>query len=182
MLHLLGVINVITADGKKRQQDGEYGTRFESRTTYGGPQRNLSSFADSSKIQDATAWYTTKDYRLRLSTRIESSVLDRSIGNDFEYTKNKYYADSRIWGSSVLAAYPNLGGSFRSPDNKRAVDFRFYAGEFEVSAQYYELSTGLGTHTTPATSSKRRRPGPHRSSAFTGVTRPPCRPTPPRRR
>ncbi|MFO0660559.1 MAG: hypothetical protein U0165_12115 [Polyangiaceae bacterium] len=138
----MGVIHVITKDGKK---DGEYGTWFESRTTVGGAQRNFKRWMDFTRQIDATAFHITKDYRLRVTARIEDSMLDRSIGNNFEYTKDKYYSDTRIWPEQLLNTHSNLAGSFKSPDQKRGVDARFYAGNFELGMQYFSLSTGLGT-------------------------------------
>jgi outer membrane receptor protein involved in Fe transport len=141
----MGVINVITKDGKKRQESGETGTWLESRQTVGGAQRNFSSWRDLTRQLDATLLHVNKDFRFRLTARIEDSVLDRGIGDNFEYTKPKYYSDARIWPAGLAAAYPDLSGSFRSPDNKRAVDARFYVGNAELGAQLFTLSTGLGT-------------------------------------
>jgi iron complex outermembrane receptor protein len=141
----MGVINVITVDGRQRQENGETGATIDSRFVYGGPQRNLNRFADSTKIADGTMFYTTKDWRLRLTTRLESSVLDRSIGDNFEYTKSRYYADPRIWGQPVLDKYPDLAGQFRSPDNKQAFEARLYSGNAEFGARIFRLQTGLGT-------------------------------------
>ena len=142
----MGIINVITADGHEKQVNNEYGASLESRITYGGPQRNMARFADASKIVDGSLLYATKDFRLRLTTRLENSVLDTSIGNNFEYTKPQYYSEPRIWGAQVLAANPNLMGKFYSPDQKRAFDLRMYLGEnTELTAQYFAMSTGLGT-------------------------------------
>ncbi|HVJ90380.1 MAG TPA: TonB-dependent receptor, partial [Labilithrix sp.] len=141
----IGVINVITKDGAHRQENGEYGVNVETRTTFGGALGNFDKFDDMSKIVDATMYFTQKDYRLRITTRLENSVLDKGISDDFEYTKNKYYAEPRIWGAPVLSTYPTLGGRFRSIDQKRAVDARLYVGAgTEVGVQYFQLSTGLG--------------------------------------
>ena len=141
----MGVINVITVDGRQRQENGETGATVDSRVVYGGPQRNLNRYADSTKIADATMFYTTKDWRLRLSTRLESSVLDRSIGDNFEYTKSRYYNDPKIWGQPVLDKYHDLAGQFRSPDAKQAFEGGLYSGNAEFGARIYRLQTGLGT-------------------------------------
>ena len=142
----MGVINVITLDGHEKLATNEFGASLKSRITYGGPQHNFNSFDNTTKIVDASVFYTTKDFRLHVTTRMENSVLDTSIGNDFEYTKSPYYNDPRVWGQSVLSAYPNVAGQFRSPDQKRAVDARLYIGDgTEIAAQFYTLSTGLGT-------------------------------------
>ncbi len=141
----MGVINVITKDGKKRQESGETGTWLESRQTFGGAQRNFGAWRDFTRQIDATLLHVSKDFRFRITTRIEDSVLDRGIGDSFEYTKPKYYSDARIWPAGVVSAYPDLAGSFRSPDTKRAVDARLWVGNGEIGAQLFTLSTGLGT-------------------------------------
>lgn len=141
----MGVIHVITKDGKRRQKDGDFGTWFESRTTIGGAQRNFKNWGDFTRQVDATAFHIAKDFRLRVTARIEDSVLDRSIGNNFEYTKDKYYSDTRIWPARIVRDYSHLAGSFRSPDQKRGFDARLYTGNFELGAQFFMLSTGLGT-------------------------------------
>jgi iron complex outermembrane receptor protein len=140
----MGVINVITKDKVALDDAPGLGASADVRTTYGGAQRNLVTYADSSKIVDATASYGAKDWRIRVSARFEDSVLDRSIGDDFEYTKSSYYSNTAIWGPAA-SVWPNLAGQFRSPDQKRAVDARLYLGQgLELGAQYFQMSTGLG--------------------------------------
>jgi len=173
----MGIINVITKDGRERLDKDDLGTRFEGRVTYGGAQRNLRRFADSTRIFDGTVMHVTKDYRLRVSAHVEDGVLDRSIGNDFEYTKPKYYADEFLWGSRVLAEHSNIAGQFRSPDRKRGFDARLHVGEFELGAQLLTLSTGLGTRLaadrfqtqTPWTTHERSFYGRHHGSLSPNV-------------
>ncbi|MEI7893565.1 MAG: TonB-dependent receptor [Myxococcales bacterium] len=140
-----GIINIITKNGEEQQKRGETGTFLESRLTFGGSQRNLGNFDDTTKIVDAMALHVARDFRLRLSVRLESGVLDRAVGDRFEYTQDKYYTDPTLWGA-VQAALPGLAGGFYSPDRKRAVEARFYAGNLEIGGGYYELNTGFGTH------------------------------------
>ncbi len=139
-----GMINIVTVDGAARQQAGEYGSNLTTRVTYGGPQRNLSSVDDSTKLVDATASLITKDFRVRVSARVEQSTLDRSIGKDFEFTKPQYYEDRRLWGS-VASQNPGIAGSFSSGDEKIGVDARLWIGHFELGAQMFSQTTGLGT-------------------------------------
>lgn len=141
----MGIINVITIDGRAHQENDELGSKLDSRVTFGGPQRNLGRIEDSTRIFDATAFHITKDYRLRLAARAENAVLDRSIGDDFEYTKRRYYSDPNLWGQSVLDEYSDFAGRFRSPDKKRAIDARLSFANVELGAQLFSLSTGLGT-------------------------------------
>jgi outer membrane cobalamin receptor len=141
----MGVINVITDDGRRQQEEGTLGVAFTSRLSFGGPQANLKAFADTTKIADASLLYTTKDYRFRLTTRLEDSVLDRSVGDRYEMTRSELYSK---WypNPNLVTQYPDLAGEFRSPDRKAAVDGRFYLGKgTEIAAQLFLLSTGYGT-------------------------------------
>lgn len=140
----MGVINVITSDGARRDPK-EFGGGVASRVTYGGPQANWRSVTDATKIVDATASYSTRDFRLRVATRIEDGALDQSIADRSEYTRGRYLGDARRWGAPVLASLGSYGGRFFSPDRKRSVDARFQMGDTELSARYFELETGLGT-------------------------------------
>ncbi len=142
----MGVINVITRDGKRRQDDGNYGASFGAWVTFGGPQSNFSSFGDTTKIADATASYVTKDFRIRVSARLESSVLDTGVGSDFKYTGPSYYTGTGTWGTGTLKDYSTLAGAFHSPDRKGAVDARVYIGRgTEIGGNFFTLSTGYGT-------------------------------------
>ncbi|WP_437594409.1 TonB-dependent receptor domain-containing protein [Sorangium sp. So ce1000] len=141
-----GVINVITANGSKEQESQEYGVFFDTRLVFGGPQRNLERFNDSSKIVDANLLYVAKDYRLRLTTRLESSVLDTSIASRYPYLNAERYGDPSVWGAGVLRAYPDLSGAFRSANLMAATDARVFLGSStEIAAQLFMLGTGLGT-------------------------------------
>lgn len=140
-----GIINVITKNAADQLASDESGTRFEGRISYGGAQRNLRRFADSTRLFDGMVTHVAKDYRLRVSAHVEDGVLDRSIGRDFEYTHPKYYTDQYLWGSSVLAENPSITGQFRSPDRKYGFDARLNIGNFELGTQLFTLSTGLGT-------------------------------------
>jgi outer membrane receptor for ferrienterochelin and colicins len=143
----MGTINVITIDGHKRQEDGQYGPTFGAWVTFGGPQSNFSTFGDTTKIADATASYITKDFRIRISARLESSVLDTGIGSaSFPYTQSSAYSNATAWGAGTLTNYSTAAGAFHSPDRKGAVDARVYLGRgTEIAAQYFTLSTGYGT-------------------------------------
>ncbi|MFT3765637.1 MAG: TonB-dependent receptor plug domain-containing protein [Minicystis sp.] len=141
----MGVINVITANGRERQEAGYSGASFDARTMIGGPQNNLSRFSDATKMVDTTASYIGRDYRVRLSARLESGTFDRGVGEDFEFTKSTYYRSNTAWGAGTLKAYPDLAGVFRSPDRKGAVDARVFLGRgTEIAGQFLTLSTGYG--------------------------------------
>ncbi|HVZ30914.1 MAG TPA: TonB-dependent receptor, partial [Polyangiaceae bacterium] len=140
-----GLINVVTVDGQARQQQKEYGTRAQVFMTYGGAQRNLRSFADSTKIVDATASWVNEQWRVRVSARMERSVLDRSIGKNFEFTKSSYLSDPTLWGQSVLDQFPDRAGQFRSANEKLALDARVGFGTLELGGALFSHTSGFGT-------------------------------------
>jgi outer membrane receptor for ferrienterochelin and colicins len=142
----MGVVNVITVDGKARQDAQQYGATFGAWITFGGPQSNFTTFGDTTKLVDVTASYISKDYRVRISARLESSVLDTGIGSQFPFTSSSAYTSTSAWGAGTLETYPGLAGAFHSPDRKGAVDARVFLGKgTEIAAQFFTLSTGYGT-------------------------------------
>jgi outer membrane receptor for ferrienterochelin and colicins len=146
----MGLINIITRSGKAAQDEGRNGVGIRTRLIFGGPQGNLSSIGDPTKIVDATALYTSRGWRFRLSGRFEDGVVDKSIGDrsSFRYSQASMYSNPNIWGQSVLDAFPTMAGDFHSVDRKAAVDARLFLGEgTEVAAQMFVLTTGFGmTH------------------------------------
>ncbi|HEY6878868.1 MAG TPA: TonB-dependent receptor [Polyangiales bacterium] len=140
-----GLINVVTVDGLARQQQKEYGTRGQAVMTYGGAQRNLTRFSDSTKIVDSTASWVNEQWRVRVSARMERSTLDRSIGNEFEFTKNHYQADPALWGQGVLDAFPDRAGQFRSGNDKLALDARIGFGSLELGGAMFSHTSNFGT-------------------------------------
>jgi iron complex outermembrane receptor protein len=142
----MGVIHIITNTGAERQANQGYGPMATGWVTFGGPQNNFNHFGDTTKLVDGTVAYTAKDYRVRLSTRLESSVADTSMGSGFVFTGPDAYTSPTAWGTGTLSTYPSSAGAFRSPDNKAALDGRLYLGKgTELAGQYFNLSTGFGT-------------------------------------
>ena len=140
-----GLINIVTTDGLARQQQKDFGTRGQVLMTYGGAQRNLTRFADTTKIVDASASWVSEQWRVRVSARMEHSVLDRSIGESFEFTKNRYQSDPALWGQSVLDQFPDRAGQFRSPNDKLALDARVAFGTLELGGSLFSHTSGNGT-------------------------------------
>jgi outer membrane cobalamin receptor len=140
-----GLINIVTNDGQARQQQKDFGTRGQVFITYGGAQRNLTRFADSTKIVDATASWVNEQWRVSLSARMEHSVLDRSVGESFEFTKNKYQSDPALWGQSVLDQFPDRAGQFRSANDKLAFNARVAFGTLELGGSLFSHASGNGT-------------------------------------
>jgi outer membrane receptor for ferrienterochelin and colicins len=133
-----GVINVITRS--KVQQDGVHVT---SRMSVGSPQHSAFAPRDLRKIGDMQVLIQRGDLRFSVTGRFDYAVLDPSIGNDFEYTKTRYYADRALWGDFVDR--PELAGSFRPPQNRLSVDGRLFYGNTEVAAQFYQQTLGNGS-------------------------------------
>lgn len=130
----MGVINVITT--KDRREDGSY-TRAMLAVNGGA------SGSRSSRIADATYFYKRGDFRLTFTGRIDNGYMDTNTNNNYEWTKNTYYGDRRLWGN--IPDNPSLGGEFKSGVRNRAVDLRAYLGDTELGFQYTVLDTGYGT-------------------------------------
>jgi iron complex outermembrane receptor protein len=142
----VGSINIVTKDGKARQENRELGTWLSSRQTFGTYQSSPFSWDESTKQVDATLLHVASSYRLRLTARSETSAVERALGQRYEYTRDRYYSDPGLWPENVRAMHPGLAGRFSSPIDKRAFDGRLYVGNFEVALQHFSLRTGLGTH------------------------------------
>jgi len=130
----MGVINVITI--KDRKEDSSYARSMLLMN--GG-----ASGARSSRIADATYFYKQGDFRLSLSARFDNGWMDTNTNNGYEWTKNAYYGDRRLWGN--IPDNPSLGGEFKSGVRNRAVDLRALFGRTEFGFQYTLLDTGYGT-------------------------------------
>jgi outer membrane receptor for ferrienterochelin and colicins len=145
----MGVINVIT----RRSANPDDGSGAEARLVAGSPQHALGRVEDMTKAVDLSAFYVGPGFRVRLTGRFDVGVLDTSLGERFEWLRDKYFLDDKLWGGFVDEA-PALAGSFRSPNEKQAVDARLILenrddarvlrGETEVAAQMYRLLTGSG--------------------------------------
>lgn len=140
----LGVINVLTTSGGDRQEAGTFGGSFSARVGFGGPQPNFTRFEDTTKLVDASASYVARDYRIRVTTRLESSVFDTEAGQRSDLPGLARYRNPSAWGAGTLQAYPTFAGSFHSPDRKGAVDARLVVGRTEIAGQLFTLSTGYG--------------------------------------
>jgi outer membrane receptor for ferrienterochelin and colicins len=124
----MGVVNVITHNDAL-----ENGTYTDVQLGAGSSQ---------ARLVDATVMFKSGDVRLRMTTRIDDGNLDDSHTDSYEYTKNRYFADRRLWGGFVDNS--SIAGSFLSPRHNRALDVRAWAGELEAGAQYFRLNAGYG--------------------------------------
>jgi len=131
----MGVINVIT------HRPARTGGRTNAQLRLGGYQSSL-RFRDQTQVADVSSTWRGDEFRVSLTGRFDQGVLDTGLSRKFEWLDPKYYADRRLWGDFV--DYPQLGGSFRSPSEKQAVDARLAYRGTELAAQLYRLSTGQG--------------------------------------
>jgi iron complex outermembrane receptor protein len=94
------------------------------------------------RIMDASLFEKKGDLRFSLSARLETGWLDDTTNDNYEFTKDRYYADRGLWGGFV--DNPNLGGRFASRHMTSALDARLFLGKTELAAQFYQLSSGYG--------------------------------------
>ena len=124
----MGVINVITI--KDEATNGSYAST------------HLAVGTANTRLADVNYFYKLNSLRLSATVRVDDGNLDNSKNNAYEYTKDAYYADRRLWGGFL--DNPNLGGRFSSHRRNIGVDLRAYLGETALAAQYYRLDTGYG--------------------------------------
>ncbi|MFC1853768.1 TonB-dependent receptor plug domain-containing protein [candidate division CSSED10-310 bacterium] len=124
----MGVINVITL--KDKANDGASVTV------------RMSGGSNETRIADLNYFYKQNDLRISLTARFDNGEIDADAAQNYEYLKDKYYADRRLWGGFV--DNPRLGGECQSLHAHRSVDLRAYFGATELGAQYYVLNTGYG--------------------------------------
>ncbi|MCP4138152.1 MAG: TonB-dependent receptor [bacterium] len=125
----MGVINVITINDKKKN-----GSSLMARVGY----ENHDFYTI-----DGNYFYKNDDFRVSLTTRIEDGNIDDLIpNNNFEYTKDTYYANTTYWGG--VLANTAIAGSFSSQMKSRAFDLRVFMKGIEFAAQYSVHKTGYG--------------------------------------
>lgn len=124
----MGVINVITAKDRARE-----GSSQRAMLTAGTMAR---------RVVDGNYFYKKGDFRLSFTYRADNGMVDNETSENYEFTRNHYYADARIWGPFVQNR--NFGGAFESKWRNRAFDVRAFFGNTEVGYQYLLLDTGYG--------------------------------------
>jgi len=122
-----GVINVITVTDQKQS-----GSAFTGSFTTG---------SNDQFIGDATASYNNGDIKLSLALRFENGDDAPSTRNTYEWSKEKYINDRRLWGGFVDS--PATAGQ-ASPHRHRAVHFKGRFRSVELGLQYYELTSSYG--------------------------------------
>jgi outer membrane receptor for ferrienterochelin and colicins len=124
----MGVVNVITRSDADRD-----GVSQRLRVTFG---------SSGERVADGTIFYKRGTVRASLTARFEVGDLDDSTRDLYEYTRDGYYADRRLWGGFV--DNPNLGGRFASSHQGVAVDGRVFVDDLELGARYLEFASGYG--------------------------------------
>lgn len=125
----MGVINVLT-----NRLEKVMGATAEGILTAGS--------ADT-RIADVTARFEHESFSVRLTARFDDGELDASHQDLYEFTKDRYYSDRRLWGGFVDS--PGLGGRFLSERRNRSADLRLEIGPIEAGVIYQRLSSGYGT-------------------------------------
>lgn len=124
----MGVINIITV--KDRPEDGSF-----QRVKMTGGSMGL-------RVLDANYFFKKGEFRFSASVRVDNGFVDNKTSENYEFTKNSYYADRRMWGGFV--DNPSLGGKFESGWRHRALDLRAYLGNTEFGFQYQVADSGYG--------------------------------------
>ena len=126
----MGVINVITA----AEATGPSNDAGRAEIVTG---------SDGLRVVDASFVKQEGDFRFSATARFEYSLLDADQGQAYDYSNNRYYTDSGIWG--VLAdGSSGMGGPSRSVTDAKALDIRAQWGSTEIGLTYHCLKTGYG--------------------------------------
>lgn len=125
----MGVINVIT--GRNFPEQGSHA------------QGAITGGSFDSRVADMNFFYNQGDLKLSMTARIDHGQGDIGTNNNYEYTKDSYYADRRLWGGFV--DNPELGGSYDSPHRNIGIDVRGYLHWMEVGFEYFKLDAGYGS-------------------------------------
>ena len=125
----MGVINVIT---KKDME--ENGTSINMQTS--------NNFGESVHA-DFHVLVKKDELRLSIAGKIQSySLSDIIDNNSYEYLKDKYQTDERLWGGTLNS--PNYGSGTNTPRNEKGIDSRLFYGNTEVGMQVRQMRAGWG--------------------------------------
>jgi outer membrane receptor protein involved in Fe transport len=124
----MGVINVITRKAPAGNSlSGRVELAGESRTAAQGEMQLLAR---------------SGDFNFSLSARLSDGSAQPGAHQNYEYTRNRYYADPALWGGLIRDG--RLGGRFHSPARQVGIDLRAGWRTLELGAQYFLLDTGYG--------------------------------------
>jgi len=121
----MGVINVITKKDAVDTGVASFGTG-----------------SNQHRFADATFSSQFNEFQVQAAFRYDTSVVDKATSEEYEYTKNKYYADRSLWG--VFVDNPSIGGRHHSENLKQGVDLRLRSKAMEIGFQSYDLKSGYG--------------------------------------
>ncbi|MDD9968117.1 MAG: TonB-dependent receptor [Myxococcales bacterium] len=141
----MGIINVITKQAEDPDSDSltaGKGLNVRSTLSFRTPTSKV-RLGDMTKIADAHVMWREGDLSVSATARFDIGVLEPAIGEQWEYTRDRYYGDRRLWGDFV--DQPELAGAFRSVHDKRGADLRVRYKGTELGFQYYRLLSGTGT-------------------------------------
>lgn len=130
----MGVVNILTT--RDRGGDGGAGQVRFSGGKFAGAGTQGPRGADMNYLHQAG------DFRLSLSARADYGSGDWGTNNGYEFSKDSYYADRRLWGALVDS--PQIAGAFYSPKRNLGLDARLYFKEVEMAAQMFQVKTGFG--------------------------------------
>ena len=120
-----GVINVITNNTIKSN-----GSQLTGQISFGNYE---------SVIADMNYIFKKDDFKLSLTSRIENGDDFPQNNNKYEWTKDKYLTNRKLWGGFLDS--PAASGK-KSMNRHRSVDIRGFFNNIEIGIQYYNLTSG----------------------------------------
>ena len=144
---MMGSINVITRTNSK-----QLGSQISVITGVHAPQSMIDKLKRFRYLTDFNIFHKSDDFRLSITGRIDQGFADEGVSDfdkyGYEWTRNEYFADSTLWGSTLIEDYPNLSGEYRSPYLNFSLDARLLTDELEVGLQYFDFQRGTGVQFT----------------------------------
>jgi len=125
---MMGIINVITIKNKTENGIAFHGSVFTG--SHQSHQADLNLFGKRGKL------------RFSLTGRFDIGKNDLTNAEKYEWTKSKYYADTRLWGD--FANFSEFGGDAHVPYNNRSLDARIFWKNTEIGGQIYQQKNGWG--------------------------------------
>lgn len=126
---MMGLVNIVTVQNQPQEGSHLWGT--------------LGAGNLALRQVDLTHFTKRGEWRVRLSVRAAESLTDERGSEAYEYTKEAYLRDPRIWARGFLDN-PGLRLSEASPILTRAVELRVLKGSTEAGLLYQIRDSGYG--------------------------------------
>lgn len=109
----------------------------------GGQSFRLLAGSNSNRKAEFLLQHEGRGARLSVAGRWEDFQLDDRHLDGYEFTRNEYYLDRRLWGGFL--DNPRLAGPFQSQNRRLALDFRLSWKNVQMGSTYLRQASGYGS-------------------------------------